>query len=399
MDQADKMTSDALMNNYGQRSLSLVKGEGAWVWDDQGKRYLDALAGIAVCGLGHAHPAVTAAIQDQSSKLLHCSNLYNIPAQEELAEALRTASGMSNMFFGNSGAEANEAAIKLARLHGHAKNIDIPTIIVMENAFHGRTLATLTATGNRKVHAGFEPLVRGFARAPFDDIEAIQTIAANNQSIVAVMVEPIQGEGGVRIPADGYLKQLRTLCDANDWLLILDEIQTGNGRTGSFFHYQQHGIYPDVVTLAKGLGNGMPIGACLARGSAAKLMKPGNHGSTFGGNPVACAAAVATLATIKQDKLCERAATLGASLLEQFSLTLADCNIVKNIRGRGLMIGIELTLPCADLVRRAAEAGLLINVTADNVIRLLPPLTFSDAQAQQLVQILVPLIKAFSAED
>ncbi|MBV1930738.1 MAG: acetylornithine transaminase [Porticoccaceae bacterium] len=392
------MTSDALMNNYGQRGLSLVKGEGAWVWDDQGKRYLDALAGIAVCGLGHAHPAVTAAIHDQSSTLVHCSNLYNIPAQEELAEALKAASGMSNMFFGNSGAEANEAAIKLARLHGHAKNIDIPTIIVMENSFHGRTLATLTATGNRKVHAGFEPLVRGFARAPFDDIEAIQTIAANNQSIVAVMVEPIQGEGGIRIPADDYLKQLRTLCDANDWLLILDEIQTANGRTGSFFHYQQHGIYPDVVTIAKGLGNGMPIGACLARGPASELMKPGNHGSTFGGNPVACAAAVATLTTIEQDKLCERAATLGASLLEQFTLALTDCDIVKDVRGRGLMMGIELTLPCADLVGQAADAGLLINVTADNVIRLLPPLTFSDAQAEQLVQILVPLIKAFSAE-
>lgn len=392
------MTSDALMNNYGQRSLSLVKGEGSWVWDSQGKRYLDALAGIAVCGLGHAHPAITAAIHDQSSKLVHCSNLYNIPAQEELAEALKAASGMNNMFFGNSGAEANEAAIKLARLHGHAKNIDIPTIIVMENSFHGRTLATLTATGNRKVHAGFEPLVRGFARAPFDDIEAIQTIAANNQSIVAVMIEPIQGEGGVRIPADDYLKQLRVLCDANDWLLILDEIQTANGRTGSFFHYQQHGIYPDIVTIAKGLGNGMPIGACLARGPASELMKPGNHGSTFGGNPVACAAAVATITTIEQEKLCERAATLGASLLEQFTLALTDCDIVKDIRGRGLMIGIELSLPCADLVGLAADAGVLINVTADNVIRLLPPLTFSDAQAEQLVQILVPLIKAFSAE-
>lgn len=391
------MTSDALMNNYGQRALSLVKGEGCWVWDDHGKRYLDALAGIAVCGLGHAHPAVTAAIQDQSSKLIHCSNLYNIPVQEALAETLKAASGMTNMFFCNSGAEANEAAIKLARLHGHAKNIDIPTIIVMESSFHGRTLATLTATGNRRVQAGFEPLVRGFARAPFDNIEAIQTIAANNQSIVAVMVEPIQGEGGIRIPADDYLKQLRALCDANDWLLILDEIQTANGRTGSFFHYQQHGIYPDVATIAKGLGNGMPIGACLARGPASELMKPGNHGSTFGGNPVACAAAAATIATIEQDKLCQRAATLGASLLEQFRLALADCDIVKDIRGRGLMIGIELTLPCAELVGQAADAGLLINVTADNVIRLLPPLIFSDAQAEQLVQILAPLIKALCA--
>ena len=391
------MTSNALMNNYGQRALSLIRGEGALVWDSEGKCYLDALAGIAVCGLGHAHPAVTAAIQEQASKLVHCSNLYNIPVQEELAEALKTVSGMSNMFFANSGAEANEAAIKLARLHGHAKKIDIPTIVVMENSFHGRTLATLTATGNRKVHAGFEPLVRGFARAPFDDIEALQTIADNNQSVVAVMVEPIQGEGGICIPASDYLVQLRKLCDANDWLLILDEIQTANGRTGSFFHYQQHGIYPDIVTIAKGLGNGMPIGACLAKGPAAQLMQPGNHGSTFGGNPVACAAAMATVATIEQENLCERAGLLGASLLEQFSLALADCDTVKEIRGKGLMIGIELTQPCADLVDQAAAAGLLINVTADKVIRLLPPLTFSDAQAEQLVQTLVPLIKAFPA--
>ncbi len=392
------MTSDALMNNYGTRTMSLVKGEGAWAWDDQDKRYLDALAGIAVCGLGHAHPAVTAAIQEQAGKLVHCSNLYNIPAQEQLADVLKGVSGMTNMFFGNSGAEANEAAIKLARLHGHRKNIDVPTIIVMENSFHGRTLATLTATGNRKVHAGFEPLVRGFARAPFDDIEALQTIAANNQNVVAVMVEPIQGEGGVCIPADDYLKQLRVLCDENDWLLILDEIQTANGRTGSFFHYQQHDIYPDVVTIAKGLGNGMPIGACLARGPASELMQPGNHGSTFGGNPVACAAAVATIAAIQQNRLCQRAATLGANLLEQFATQLADCNTVKEVRGKGLMIGIELTLPCAKLVGQAANAGLLINVTADNVIRLLPPLTFSDDQALQLIEILVPLIKAFSAE-
>ena len=391
------MTSNALMNNYGQRALSLIRGKGALVWDSEGKCYLDALAGIAVCGLGHAHPAVTAAIQEQASKLVHCSNLYNIPVQEELAEALKTVSGMSNMFFANSGAEANEAAIKLARLHGHAKKIDIPTIVVMENSFHGRTLATLTATGNRKVHAGFEPLVRGFARAPFDDIEALQTIADNNQSVVAVMVEPIQGEGGICIPASDYLVQLRKLCDANDWLLILDEIQTANGRTGSFFHYQQHGIYPDIVTIAKGLGNGMPIGACLAKGPAAQLMQPGNHGSTFGGNPVACAAAMATVATIEQENLCERAGLLGASLLEQFSLALADCDTVKEIRGKGLMIGIELTQPCADLVDQAAAAGLLINVTADKVIRLLPPLTFSDAQAEQLVQTLVPLIKAFPA--
>ncbi len=386
------------MNNYGQRALRLVKGEGAWVWDDQDNRYLDALAGIAVCGLGHAHPAVTAAIHKQSQTLVHCSNLYNIPAQEQLAEQLIAVSGMTNMFFGNSGAEANEAAIKIARLHGHAKNIDVPTIIVMENSFHGRTLATLSATGNRKVHAGFEPLVRGFVRAPFNDMAAVQAIAANNQNVVAVMVEPIQGEGGIRIPAEDYLQQLRALCDANDWLLMLDEIQTANGRTGSFFHYQQHGLHPDVVTVAKGLGNGMPIGACLAKGPAAQLMKPGNHGSTFGGNPVACAAASATLTAIAENNLCQRATELGARLLKQFSEALADCDMVREVRGKGLMIGIELDKPCGKLVDQAAAAGLLINVTAERVIRLLPPLIFSDAQSEQLVSTLVPLIKAFSPE-
>mgnify|MGYP003629721158 CR=1 FL=1 len=392
------MTSNALMNNYGQRALRLIKGEGAWVWDDQDNRYLDALAGIAVCGLGHAHPAVTAAIHKQSQTLVHCSNLYNIPAQEQLAEQLTAVSGMTNMFFGNSGAEANEAAIKIARLHGHAKNIDVPTIVVMESSFHGRTLATLSATGNRKVHAGFEPLVRGFVRAPFNDLAAVQAIAANNQNVVAVMVEPIQGEGGIRIPAEDYLQQLRALCDANDWLLILDEIQTANGRTGSFFHYQQHGLHPDVVTVAKGLGNGMPIGACLAKGPAAQLMKPGNHGSTFGGNPVACAAASATLTAIAENHLCQRATELGARLLKQFSEALVDCEMVREVRGKGLMIGIELDKPCGKLVDQAAAAGLLINVTAERVIRLLPPLIFSDAQSEQLVSTLVPLIKAFSPE-
>ncbi|MBL4782586.1 MAG: acetylornithine transaminase [Porticoccaceae bacterium] len=389
------MTSNALMNTYGQRALSLVKGEGAHVWDDQGKQYLDALAGIAVCGLGHAHPAVTAAITAQASTLVHCSNLYNIPAQEALADKLSALSGMSNMFFSNSGAEANEAAIKIARLHGHAQGIELPTIIVAEQAFHGRTLATLSATGNRKVHAGFEPLVRGFSRAPFDDIDAIRAIGENNPNIVAVFMEPIQGEGGINIPAPDYLQQLRSLCDDKGWLLMLDEIQTANGRTGTFFHYQQHNILPDVVTIAKGLGNGMPIGACLSHGPAAQLMQPGNHGSTFGGNPIACAAALANLETIERENLAQRASDLGAHLLKVFSAALADCDKVKDIRGSGLMIGIELSEPCAELVASAAAQGLLINVTAANVIRLLPPLIFSDQQADQLVDILVPLIKAF----
>lgn len=389
------MTSNALMNTYGQRALTLVKGEGAYAWDDQGKKYLDALAGIAVCGLGHAHPTVSAAIADQAQTLVHCSNLYNIPAQEALADKLSALSGMSNMFFSNSGAEANEAAIKIARLHGHAKGVELPTIIVTDQAFHGRTLATLTATGNRKVHAGFEPLVRGFSRAPFNDIDAIQAIGENNPNIVAVLVEPIQGEGGVNIPAPDYLQQLRALCDAKGWLLMLDEIQTANGRTGTFFHYQQHNILPDVVTIAKGLGNGVPIGACLTHGPAAQLMQPGNHGSTFGGNPIACAAALATIETIEGENLAQRANELGAYLLQTFSTALAGCDKVKDIRGSGLMIGIELSEPCTDLVARAADKGLLINVTAGNVIRLLPALIFSDEQAEQLVDILVPLINAF----
>ncbi len=389
------MTSNALMNTYGQRALTLTRGEGAYVWDDKDTKYLDALAGIAVCGLGHAHPAVTAAVTNQAQTLVHCSNLYNIPAQEALAEKLSALSGMSNMFFSNSGAEANEAAIKIARLHGHSKGVDLPTIIVTDQAFHGRTLATLTATGNRKVHAGFEPLVRGFSRAPFNDIDAIQVIGENNPNIVAVFVEPIQGEGGINIPAPDYLQQLRTLCDAKGWLLILDEIQTANGRTGTFFHYQQHNIVPDVVTIAKGLGNGVPIGACLTHGPAAQLMQPGNHGSTFGGNPIACAAALATIETIEQENLAQRAKELGTHLLQAFSTALTDCDKVKEIRGSGLMIGIELSEPCTELVARAADKGLLINVTAGNVIRLLPPLVFSDAQAAQLVDILVPLIKAF----
>ncbi len=389
------MANEALMNNYGNRTLTLVRGQGAQVWDDQGKSYLDALAGIAVCGLGHAHPAVTAAITAQAAQLLHCSNLYHIPVQAQLAAALCGIAGMDRVFFCNSGAEANEAAIKLARLHGHAKGIAVPTIIVMENSFHGRTLATLSATGNRKVQAGFEPLVRGFSRAPFDDIGAIDTIAANNPDVVAVLVEPIQGEGGVRVPAADYLTRVRELCDRHGWLLLLDEIQTANGRTGTYFNYQQQDIRPDVVTVAKGLGNGVPIGACLAQGAAAELMKPGSHGSTFGGNPLACAAALATVNTIVGDNLGARAAALGARIRADFKRELAGCGRVRDIRGRGLMIGIELDAPCGDLVAQAAQHGLLVNVTADTVIRLLPPLIFTDAQADELVAILSPLIRQF----
>ncbi|MFZ5653262.1 MAG: aspartate aminotransferase family protein [Pseudomonadota bacterium] len=385
----------ALMNTYGERRLTLTRGAGAWVWDDTGRKYLDALSGIAVCGLGHAHPEVTRAIAEQAAALVHCSNLYNIPAQQRLAAVLCGKSGMDKVFFGNSGAEANEAAIKIARLHGHARGIEVPTIIVMERAFHGRTLATLTATGNRKVQAGFEPLVRGFVRAPFDDLEALETIAGNNSSIVAVLVEPIQGEGGIRIPADDYLPRLRALCDRHGWLLMLDEIQTGSGRTGTLFHYQQHDLLPDVVTLAKGLGNGMPIGACLARGAAAELLGPGKHGSTFGGNPVACAAGLATLQALETGALYDRARRLGEQLVGEWRSALAGCAAVRDIRGRGLLQGIELDRPCGELVARAADRGLLINVTADSVIRLLPPLILTDAEAEQLVATLTSLIREF----
>ena len=391
------MASDALMNTYGTRSLTLVKGEGTRVWDDNGKAYLDALSGIAVCGLGHAHPAVTDAIAAQAGTLLHCSNLYNIPVQERLAEKLRDLSGMTNMFFSNSGAEANEAAIKLARLYGNNKGIKTPTIIVMESAFHGRTMATLTATGNRKAQAGFEPLLKGFVRAPFNDLDAVRTIAANNSDVVAVLVEPIQGEGGLRTPADDYLPGLKALCEEHQWLLMLDEIQTGNGRTGSWFNYQQHGILPDVVTTAKGLGNGIPIGVCMASGQAANLLQPGNHGSTFGGNPVACAAALATLDTIENENLCERARTSGEAIVSALSAALAGCDGLVEIRGAGLMIGIELDRPCAELVARAADRGLLLNVTAERVVRLLPPLVFSADDIDTLVTTLSTLIVDFLA--
>jgi acetylornithine/N-succinyldiaminopimelate aminotransferase len=389
------MTTTALMNTYGTRKITLSKGQGSRAWDTDGNEYLDCLGGIAVCGLGHAHPEVTRAISEQAATLVHCSNLYNIPLQAELADTLHRLSGMTNVFFGNSGAEANEAAIKLARLYGNTRGIKTPTIIVTENAFHGRTLATLTATGNRKVQAGFEPLVTGFTRAPFGDVDALRTIADNNSDVVAVFIEPIQGEGGVNIPPADYLKQVRDICDQQQWLMMLDEIQTGNGRTGSWFHYQQKGILPDVVTTAKGLGNGFPIGACLASGEAASLLKPGNHGSTFGGNPVACAAALATLGVIERDNLVDRAATLGDLILGGFRRSLAECDGVVDIRGQGLMIGIQLDRPCGELVNLAADAGLLINVTAERVIRLLPALTFSNDDAEQMINTLAPLIQTF----
>lgn len=380
-----------LMNTYGNRTTTLVKGEGPYVWDSEGKRYLDALAGIAVCGLGHAHPAVTKAITAQASKLLHVSNLYNIEPQIAAGKALVEVSGMDNVFFSNSGAEANEAAIKLARKFGHEKGIEMPEVIVTENSFHGRTMATLTATGNKKVKVGFAPLVSGFVHVPYDDIEAIKAAATPNT--VAVMVEPVQGEGGVRVPSSTYLPELRKLCDERGWLLILDEIQTGNGRTGKYFAYQHSGILPDIVTTAKGLGNGVPIGACLARGVASTLFQPGNHGSTFGGNPLACAAALSVINTIQNENLTARAAQLGERMLKNFTEALAGNPSVVTVRGMGLMIGIQLNQDCPELVEKAKQLGILINVTAGNTIRLLPPLIISDDQADEIVQKVVELIK------
>ena len=385
------------MATYRRLPVTFTHGAGAWLWDETGKRYLDALAGIAVCGLGHAHPAVREALCDQAGSLVHTSNLYQIAAQTELGARLTALAGMDRVFFGNSGAEANEAAIKLARLHGHHRGIEKPAILVMENSFHGRTLATLTATGNRKVQAGFEPLVQGFVRVPYDDLAAVETAGANRHDLVAILVEPIQGEGGIRIPSPDYLPRLREICDRHGWLLMLDEIQTGMGRTGKLFAHQHSGIQPDVMTLAKGLANGVPIGACLARGAAAEVFGPGTHGSTFGGNPMACRAASAVLATIEGEGLTARAAERGAQLLAGFRQALAHQPGVMDIRGRGLMIGIELDRPCAELVGQALAAGLLINVTADRVIRLLPPLILEPAQADLLVSELARLIRDFLA--
>jgi acetylornithine aminotransferase len=386
-----------VMNTYARLPVAFERGEGAWLWDVQGKRYLDALAGIAVCGLGHSHPKLTAALRDQVGKLVHTSNLYGIPLQEQLAERLAAISGMENVFFCNSGCEANEAAIKLARYYGHKKNIESPAIVVMDKAFHGRTMATLSATGSRKVQAGFEPLVAGFIRVPFDDLEAVRRVAESNRSVVAVLVELIQGEGGINVCHGDYLHGLREICDAHGWLLMLDEVQSGIGRTGTWFAFQHSGVKPDVMTLAKGLGNGVPIGACLAAGTAARLFGPGNHGSTFGGNPLACAAALATLRIIEDEGLMRNAVELGDRIRAELGARLGNQRGVREIRGQGLMIGIELAHPCGELVQQALERGLLINVTADTVVRLLPPLNFTREQADTLVAMLSALILEFLA--
>jgi acetylornithine/N-succinyldiaminopimelate aminotransferase len=390
--------ADHLMTTYARLPVQFERGEGVWLWDMEGKQYLDALGGIAVCALGHAHPNIARAVAEQAARLVHTSNLYGITLQEQLADRLCGLSGMERAFFCNSGAEANEAAIKIARLYGHAKQIAVPAIIVMENSFHGRTLATLTATGNRKVQAGFEPLVQGFIRVPYNNLRAIETVAENSADVIAVLVEPIQGEGGVNVPGPDYLAGLRRICDEHGWLLMLDEIQTGMGRTGTWFGYQHSGALPDVLTLAKALGNGVPIGACLARGSAAGIMHPGNHGTTFGGNPLAARAALAVIDTIERDELVKHAAELGQGMLEGFRERLTGVPGVKEIRGQGLMIGIELDRPCAALVMRALDRGLLINVTAERVIRLLPPMVTTAPQSETVVDTVSELVREFLAE-
>jgi len=384
-----------VMNTYARLPVAFTHGQGVWLWDAQGKRYLDALGGIAVNTLGHAHPKLVQTLAAQAGRLIHTSNIYQITEQENLADKLAAISGMDKVFFCNSGCEANEAAIKLARLFARSKGVENPAIVVMEKSFHGRTLATLSATGSRKVHAGFEPLVSGFVRVPYDDLEAVRQVAQHNRNVVAVLVEPIQGEGGINVAHLDYLRGLRALCDQYQWLLMLDEIQCGLGRTGKWFFYQHAGFHPDVVTLAKGLAGGVPIGACLARGAAAELFKPGNHGSTFGGNPFACAAALATLETIEQEKLLENAVEIGDFLRAGFSAALAGVKGVVAVRGMGLMLGIELDRPCSELPQRALDAGLLINVTADKVVRLLPPLIMNRGEAQQLIERLAPLIRDF----
>jgi len=389
------MTSH-IMPTYGRLPVTFEKGQGVWLWDQNNNRYFDALSGIAVCNLGHAHPAIHNAICKQSEKLLHTSNLYGVANQELLADQLIRKSGMDNAFFCNSGAEANEAAIKIARLYGHQQGIDNPCIVVMENSFHGRTMATLSATGNKKIQDGFSPLLEGFKHVPFNDTNAIINAIKQNSNIVAVFVEPIQGEGGVNIPASDFLNQIRTICTEHHLLMMLDEIQTGIGRTGKFLAYQHNDIIPDVCTLAKALGNGVPIGACLAHGTAATLLTAGKHGSTFGGNPLACSAALAVLETLEQENIVEQVEAKGALINSMLTSFLKNNHAVINIRNKGLMIGIDLSMPCAELVKLAQEKGLLINVTAESTIRLLPPLIITTEQIEYLTNNLSELIQKFT---
>lgn len=364
--------------------------------DERGERYLDALSGIAVCGLGHAHPRIAQVVAEQAARLVHTSNLYRIPLQEKLAQRLTGIAGLERAFFCNSGAEANEAAIKICRRFAHQKGLENPVIVVMDGGFHGRTLSTLSATGNPKAQEGFAPLLAGFHCVPYDDVQALLDLEGGPEQIVAVMLEPVQGENGVATPRPGYLQALRTICDRNGWLLVLDEVQTGLCRTGAWFAYQRENIRPDIATLAKSLGNGLPIGACLAAGTAADLLTPGSHGSTFGGNPLAAAAALTVIELMDEQKLAARAAELGTIMLARFKAELGGLKEVIEVRGKGLMIGIELASPCAELVARALERRLLINVAAEKVVRLLPPLIISDAEMNEIVDVVCALIKDFA---
>ncbi len=391
--------TDHLMPTYTRQAVTFERGEGSWLWDVNGVRYLDAISGIAVCNLGHAHPAVHQALTEQSAKLLHTSNIYGIDLQVKLADRLMQLSGMDNVFFCNSGAEANEAALKIARKFGHAKNIDKPVVITTEKSFHGRTLATLSASGNAKIQNGFSPLLEGFVHAPYNDIPAIEAALSSNRDIAAIFVEPVQGEGGVNIPDTDYLNRIRVLCDQYDILMMLDEIQTGVGRTGCFLAYQHSGILPDVCTMAKALGNGMPIGACLARNKAANILTAGSHGSTFGGNPLACSAAIAVLDTLTRHSLIGNVEDKGQKIAKQISFKTFGNPHILNIRHIGLMIGIEMDYACGELVGKALNKGLLINVTADNVIRLLPPLIIDDQQIELLTDILAAVIQENTSSD
>lgn len=390
--------SDSLMSTYARLAVSFERGEGAYLFDTNGEQYLDALAGIAVCSVGHANPQIADAVADQARTLVHTSNMYGIPNQAKLGERLCQLSGMDKVFFGNSGAEANEAAIKLARLYGKNKGIEKAKIIVMTGSFHGRTLATLSATGNRKVQAGFSPLVEGFVRVDYNDIDALKKVAETSKDITAILLEPVQGEGGIIIPDAGYLKAVRALCDKHDLLMMLDEVQSGIGRTGKWFAYQHEGITPDVLSLAKALGNGFPIGACLAAGKASSVLSAGTHASTYGGNPLVTRVALEVLDIIEQEKLLQNAKIRGEYLKQQFKDAFANIDSVKEIRGHGLMIGIQLDRDCAELVKVALKHKLLINVTAGKVIRLLPPIIITQDQADEIVNIIVKITKEFLSE-
>ena len=389
--------STAVMNTYGRADVRFSHGEGPWLWDDQGKKYMDLLGGLAVTALGHAHPAVTRAISAQAGQVLHTSNLYKIAPQEALAEKLVRLSGMDSVFFCNSGAEANETAIKIARSVGTSRGLAPGRIVVADGSFHGRTMATLSATGNDKVHAGFNPLVQGFVHVPYNDVASIERVAEEHSDIVAVMVEPILGEGGIVLPDDNYLTRLRSLCDQRGWLLMLDEVQCGMGRTGRWFAFQHEDITPDVMTLAKALGNGVPIGACLARGEAAGALQPGMHGSTYGGNFLSCSAANAVVDTIESENLTQAAGDGGARLMALLNEELAGLNCVKEIRGKGMMIAVVLDHDCPELVGAAMDAGILLNVTAGSVVRLLPPYIMDEEQVAAAARGVADLIKAWNA--